>query len=120
MAHEHIDPILIVADDHALVAHRTRPLSRCQWLALWLLAHHAPRLVPHDHLYAVMWPGDTFVEPAQIYSHVSRLRSALADAGLPAAIETIDSRGYRLAMPAQRVVIEAEPCLPDELARLVN
>lgn len=122
MAVEPAEIVLVVADDHALVARRTRALTRCQWLALWLLAHRAPHLVPHDHLYSIMWPDDPagIVEPAQLYSHISRLRSALADAGLPEAIETIDSRGYRLAMPAQRVTIEAHPCLPDELAHLTD
>lgn len=120
MAREDLDPILVVRDDHALVAHRTRPLTRSQWMALFVLAHRAPHLVSHADLYAIMWPGETIVEPAQVYSHLSRLRKALADAGLPDVIETIERRGYRLAMPAHRVDIEAHPVLPDELHHLMS
>jgi DNA-binding winged helix-turn-helix (wHTH) protein len=78
-----VRPLLVVYEDRpdwAYVADRPVPLRPAEYRLLARLMLTPRRVVRHDVLYDALWGGETFVEPGQVYSHVSRLRKKLAEA----------------------------------------
>jgi DNA-binding winged helix-turn-helix (wHTH) protein len=53
-------------------------------------------IVTRDVLMTVLWDNDEFVNDNALSVNISRLRSKLADLGLPEVIETRKKQGYIL------------------------
>lgn len=77
-------------------------------LLLEALAEANGAVVPREALQQQLWPQDTHVDFANnLHAAVKRLRDALGDrAGDPTYVATIPRKGYRLLVPAKRVVCE--------------
>lgn len=107
------------APGHLLVVDRSRPdqvtvgdrpvaLRPAEFRLLTVLAGHAGRCVSYEDIYQGMWGAEQFVEPAQIYSHRSRLARKL-DGLLPEGREllvTIPKHGLMLDLPPERVLVQ--------------
>ena len=76
--------------DGALIA-----LSPKAFRLLELLVDARPNPVPHDALYAALWP-DVVVEPGNLHTLVSELRAATSHE----TIRTVHRVGYAFAAPA--------------------
>ncbi len=64
---------------------------------LELLLDGAGELVSRETLAAAIWPGEAFGVQDRLTWCVHQLRDALASVGLPALVETLPRRGYRIA-----------------------
>lgn len=112
---------LVIADDHLIAGHATPALRPAEWRLACILATEPMQILPWDHIYDALWPGEQMSEPAQIYSHASRLRAALASAqpGASDIIETVPRRGLRLLVQPRHLLILAAPSdLLDDLRGL--
>lgn len=69
------------------------------------LVSRPDELVTRQELYAVLWPGNVFVDfDSGLNTAVNRLRTTLGDAAeSPRYIETIPRLGYRFICPVQEV-----------------
>jgi DNA-binding winged helix-turn-helix (wHTH) protein len=67
-------------------------LSPKAFLLLELLVEARPNPVPHDALYARLWP-DVVVEPGNLHTLVSEIRAAFGDEGRD-VIRTVHRVGY--------------------------
>jgi hypothetical protein len=61
--------------------------------------------VDYEAIYEGMWGDEAFVEPAQIYSHRSRLAGKFGEAvpGGADLLRTIPKRGIMLDLPPEQV-----------------
>lgn len=114
--HEHqptVDDLLLVLyedrPDLAYVFGRAIPLRPAEYRLLARLMRTPRRVVRHEVLYDALWGGETFVEPGQVYSHVSRLRKKLAASWpehLPSPIRTVQRVGVVLELhPAELALV---------------
>ena len=74
-------------------------LTQMELLLLLALLEFAPKAAPREHLIRRLWPQDTETTPAKnaaLPVWVLALRRRLAAIGLPDAIKTVRSKGYRL------------------------
>ncbi len=101
--------LVIDADrpDRVLLDGMPIELRPAEYRLLRVLAEAPRACVDYDAIYAGMWGGETFVEPAQIYSHRSRLAGKLGDAvpGGGELLRTIPKRGIMLDLPPERVSV---------------
>jgi DNA-binding winged helix-turn-helix (wHTH) protein len=76
---------------------------------LGALVSRPDELVRREELYAVLWPGNVFVDfHSGLNTAVNRLRSSLGDtAESPLYIETLPRLGYRFICPVQEVSTES-------------
>ncbi len=63
---------------------------------LTLLALHAPAALPVDELARVLWDEPPVSATKTVRAHLSRIRTALREAGLPDAVGTVGRTAYRL------------------------
>jgi len=104
------DPPLLIPDarrpDQALLRDQPVPLRPAEFRLLRVLAEQPGKCVAYDDIYRKMWGGEHFVEPAQIYSHRSRLGQKLLGA-LPARAEplirTLPTHGLMLDLGPEQV-----------------
>jgi hypothetical protein len=82
-------------------------LRPAEFRLLSVLAESPRRCVGYEAIYEGMWSGEAFVEPAQIYSHRSRLAKKLDDAvpGGGDLLRTIPRRGLMLDLPPEGVTL---------------
>lgn len=82
-------------------------LRPAEFRLLSVLAESPRRCVGYEAIYEGMWSGEAFVEPAQIYSHRSRLAKKLDDAvpGGADLLRTIPRRGLMLDLPPEGVTL---------------
>jgi DNA-binding winged helix-turn-helix (wHTH) protein/TolB-like protein/Tfp pilus assembly protein PilF len=84
------------------------PLTPKAFDLLVTLIERSGRLVEKDELIQILWP-DSFVEDANLTSHVWTLRKTLGeDHNGDRYIETIPKRGYRFTIPVTELVAESE------------
>jgi DNA-binding response OmpR family regulator len=99
--------LIIDADrpDRVMLDGKPVELRPAEFRLLKVLAETPQACVEYDVIYRGMWGDETFVEPAQIYSHRSRLASKLDDAvpGADDLLRTIPKRGIMLDLPADLV-----------------
>ncbi|MEA3400713.1 MAG: DEAD/DEAH box helicase [Armatimonadota bacterium] len=91
--------------DRVLVGDEAVELRPAEFKLLRVLARSPQRCVAYEAIYEGMWGEESFVEPAQIYSHRSRLAKKL-DEAVPKGSEllrTIPKRGLMLNVPPERV-----------------
>ena len=72
-----------------------------------MLAARPQCCVDYEAIYEGMWGDETFVEPAQIYSHRSRLARKLGAATERGEqlVRTIPKRGLMLDLPPEKVSV---------------
>jgi DNA-binding response OmpR family regulator len=103
--------LVIDADrpDRILLDGEPVELRPAEFRLLRVLAEAPRACVEYEDIYHGIWGDETFVEPAQIYSHRSRLASKLADAAPDGAdlLRTIPKRGIMLDLPAERVSVSS-------------
>lgn len=101
--------LVIDADrpDRVLLDGRPVELRPAEYRLLRVLAEAPRSCVDYEAIYAGIWGEETFVEPAQIYSHRSRLASKLGEAvpGAAEILRTIPKRGIMLDLPPERVSV---------------
>ncbi len=93
--------------DRVLIGDREISLRPAEFKLLAVLARRPQRCVDYEAIYEGMWGEESFVEPAQIYSHKSRLASKLEEA-LPRGgnlLRTVPKRGIMLDLPPDVVAI---------------
>jgi hypothetical protein len=99
--------LVIDADrpDRILLDGEPVELRPAEFRLLRVLAEAPRACVEYEEIYHGIWGDETFVEPAQIYSHRSRLAGKLADAAPDGGdlLRTIPKRGIMLDLPAERV-----------------
>ncbi len=102
---------LLVVDsarpDQVLVDDRPVALRPAEFRLLSVLADHPGACVSYEDIYQGMWGAEQFVEPAQIYSHRSRLARKLADL-LPdrELLRTVPKRGLMLDLRPEQVLVQ--------------
>ncbi len=102
---------LLVVDsarpDQVMVGDRPVSLRPAEFRLLSVLAGHAGSCVSYEDIYQGMWGAEQFVEPAQIYSHRSRLARKLADL-LPdrELLRTVPKRGLMLDLLPEQVLLQ--------------
>lgn len=84
-------------------------LRPAEFRLLQALATRPQCCVEYEAIYQQMWGDETFVEPAQIYSHRSRLAKKLARAaeGGRELLRTIPKRGLMLDLPPELVSVRS-------------
>jgi hypothetical protein len=99
--------LVIEADrpDRVLLDGEPIALRPAEFRLLRVLAEAPRACVAYEAIYQGIWGDESFVEPAQIYSHRSRLGSKFADAAPDGAdiLRTIPKRGIMLDLPPERV-----------------
>ncbi len=99
--------LVIEADrpDRVLLDGTPIELRPAEFRLLRVLADHPRACVDYEAIYEGMWGDEAFVEPAQIYSHRSRLAGRLAEAvpGAAELVRTIPKRGIMLDLPPEQV-----------------
>lgn len=83
-------------------------LRPAEWKLMRAVAERPGRLVTWSALYAQLWPGEPMAEPAQLYSHASRIRGKVRDALGGEEFDplrTVPRLGLCLDMPGDRVEI---------------
>jgi len=93
--------------DRVLLDDAPVKLRPAEFKLLRVLAEAPQRCVDYEAIYQGMWGGECFVEPAQIYSHRSRLAKKL-DQAMPGGsdlLRTIPKRGLMLDLPPERVCV---------------
>jgi ParB/RepB/Spo0J family partition protein len=86
-----------------------------------LLAHlvrNAGRVLPHRALLDRVWGSDYGATTDYLKVFISRLRSKLAGAGYPAAIETVPRLGYRFVRPGAAAASSPAASRPGQPAPL--
>lgn len=101
---------LIVEDsrpDRIILDDRSVELRPAEFKLLRVLAGEPRKCIDYEAIYESMWGGETFVEPAQIYSHRSRLARKLQEAAPDGRdlLRTIPRRGLMLDLPPERVTV---------------
>lgn len=109
---------LPVAGTSRLIVEESRPdriilddqpveLRPAEFRLLRTLARQPQQCIDYEAIYRSMWGGETFVEPAQIYSHRSRLASKLEEAAADGRdlVRTIPTRGLMLDIPPEGVTL---------------
>lgn len=71
-------------------------LTKNEMIIFQMLLDRQGEIVTRDALMTVLWDNDEFVNDNSLSVNVSRLRSKLADLGMPDAIETRRKQGYIL------------------------
>jgi Response regulators consisting of a CheY-like receiver domain and a winged-helix DNA-binding domain len=71
-------------------------LTKHESLLLARLIERDGRVATRDELMDALWSGEAFVDENTLNVNVARLRSALADLGLPDAVQTVRGLGYKL------------------------
>ncbi len=98
---DHTRPDQIMIGDHPV------SLRPAEFKLLTVLADQPGRCVSYEDIYQGMWGAEHFVEPAQIYSHRSRLASKLV--GLfpdgRDLLVTVPKRGLMLALTSEQVLV---------------
>jgi len=91
--------------DRVLLADTAVELRPAEFRLLQVLAASPRCCVDYEAIYEGMWGDESFVEPAQIYSHRSRLAKKLGEAcaGGEELLRTIPKRGLMLDLPPERV-----------------
>ncbi|MFP4248690.1 MAG: DEAD/DEAH box helicase [Armatimonadota bacterium] len=101
--------LVIDADrpDRILLDGEPVELRPAEFRLLRVLAEAPRACVHYEDIYHGIWGEETFVEPAQIYSHRSRLAGKLADAAPDGAdlLRTIPKRGIMLDLPPEGVSV---------------
>ncbi|MGI5817514.1 MAG: DEAD/DEAH box helicase [Armatimonadota bacterium] len=101
--------LVIDADrpDHILLDGKPVELRPAEFRLLRVLAEAPRACVDYEAIYRGIWGDETFVEPAQIYSHRSRLAGKLAEAvpGAADLLRTIPRRGIMLDLPPEGVSV---------------
>ncbi|HUS80560.1 MAG TPA: DEAD/DEAH box helicase [Armatimonadota bacterium] len=106
-----LDHLLVVdtsRPDRVTIADRPVALRPAEFKLLWVLAGQAGRCVSYEDIYEGMWGAEHFVEPAQIYSHRSRLARKL-EGLLPDRrdlLVTIPKHGLMLDLPPEQVLVQ--------------
>ncbi|MFW5867332.1 MAG: DEAD/DEAH box helicase, partial [Armatimonadota bacterium] len=99
--------LVIDADrpDRVLLDGEPVELRPAEFRLVRVLAEAPRACIAYEQIYHGIWGDETFVEPAQIYSHRSRLSGKLADAAADGAdlLRTIPRRGIMLDLPPERV-----------------
>ncbi len=92
-------PDRIILDDQPV------SLRPAEFKLLRTLALQPQTCIDYEAIYQSMWGGETFVEPAQIYSHRSRLASKLEEVAPDGRelLRTIPTRGLMLDLPPEDV-----------------
>jgi DNA-binding winged helix-turn-helix (wHTH) protein len=101
---------------------QTVPLRPAEWTMVRSLVEHVGQLVTWEGLYSALWSHERLVEPGQMYSHASRLRSKLRAAldEEPDFLRTVPKRGLCLDLAPGEVTIVGgvpRPKPPRALAR---
>ncbi len=93
--------------DRVLLADEAVKLRPAEFRLLQVLASSPRCCVDYEAIYERMWGDESFVEPAQIYSHRSRLAKKLGEAcpGGEELVRTIPKRGLMLDLPPERVSV---------------
>lgn len=93
--------------DRVVLAGRAIDLRPAEFRLLEVLAARPQCCVDYEAIYQGMWGDETFVEPAQIYSHRSRLARKLGAATERGEqlVRTIPKRGLMLDLPPERVSV---------------
>ncbi|MGD9497882.1 MAG: winged helix-turn-helix domain-containing protein, partial [Armatimonadota bacterium] len=93
--------------DRVLLGDAPVELRPAEFRLLQVLAAAPQRCVGYDEIYEGMWGDERFVEPAQIYSHRSRLARKLEQAwpGGAELLRTIPKRGIMLDLPPEQVCL---------------
>ena len=93
--------------DRVQLADAAVKLRPAEFRLLQVLAANPRCCVDYEAIYERMWGDETFVEPAQIYSHRSRLAKKLGEActGGEELVRTIPKRGLMLDLPPERVSV---------------
>ncbi|MEN6546296.1 MAG: DEAD/DEAH box helicase [Armatimonadia bacterium] len=105
-------PALVVSEDRpdrALFYGTAVSLRPAEFRLLRVLAESAGKCVRYERLYDRMWDGEVLAEPAQVYSHRSRLCAKLARA-LPhldpkELLVTVPKHGLLLNLPREEVCV---------------
>jgi DNA-binding response OmpR family regulator len=71
-------------------------LTKNEMLIFQTLLDHPEEIVSRDDLMTVLWDNNEFINDNTLSVNISRLRSKLADLGIPEAIETRKKQGYVL------------------------
>ncbi len=71
-------------------------LTKNEMLIFRHLLDHSPEIVSRDALMTVLWDNDEYINDNALSVNISRLRTKLAELGLPDAIETRKKQGYVL------------------------
>ncbi len=71
-------------------------LTKNEMLIFKHLLDHSPEIVSRDALMTVLWDNDEYINDNALSVNISRLRTKLAELGLPDAIETRKKQGYVL------------------------
>lgn len=71
-------------------------LTKNEMIIFQMLLDRQGEIVTRDALMTALWDNDEFVNDNSLSVNVSRLRSKLADLGMPDAIETRRKQGYIL------------------------
>jgi helicase len=99
--------LVIEADrpDRVLLDGRPIELRPAEFRLLCVLADTPRACVDYEAIYEGMWGDEAFVEPAQIYSHRSRLAGKFGEAvpGGADLLRTIPKRGIMLDLPPEQV-----------------
>lgn len=93
--------------DRVLLAGVAVDLRPAEFRLLEVLAARPQCCVDYEAIYEGMWGDETFVEPAQIYSHRSRLARKLGAATERGEqlVRTIPKRGLMLDLPPEKVSV---------------
>jgi len=93
--------------DRVLLGDEAVALRPAEFRLLQVLATSPQSCVGYEAIYEGMWGDECFVEPAQIYSHRSRLAKKLGEAcpGGRELLRTIPKRGLMLDLPPERVEV---------------
>ncbi|MCR5153531.1 MAG: response regulator transcription factor [Lachnospiraceae bacterium] len=75
---------------------REEVLTKNEMIIFNLLFEKQGEIVSRDELMTVLWDNDEFLNDNALSVNISRLRSKLAELGLPDAIETRKKQGYVL------------------------
>ncbi len=85
------------------------------------LAARPGEVVPHQALFGAVWPGQAYVEDANLRVHIGALRKALSsDDGGHCYIANVSGRGYRLDARPQSSPVDRRPSLPALPGRLIG
>jgi len=71
-------------------------LTKNEMIIFQLLLDRTGEIVTRDELITALWDNDEFVNDNTLSVNISRLRTKLAELGLPDAIETRKKQGYLL------------------------
>ncbi len=87
-------------------------LPKLSFELLLALVRHAPDFVTNDELSATVWTG-LVVTPETVTKRVNLLREALGDAASNSRyVAGLRSRGYRIAVPVERIVTDTADVAP--------